>query len=439
MAFVLGAVLSPTDAVALRAMARNASIPPRLLHILGGEALMNDATGLVCLRFAVAAAITGAFSLTQASGTFIVLAAVGLFVGAAAAWLFGVMQSRMVRWGADHSATQVLLGLLLPFAAYLGGEALHGSGILAAVAAGATRDRMGLSSAGKLATRMQVLAVWDMLEFTLNGLIFVLLGLQAPAILSEAPRLAAAAADGHVLLLVGYVLAIGSALLVLRFTWVWASLEFTLYRSWRRGETRRHPGLRVVAASAVGGMRGAITLAAVLSLPLVLPNGAPFPSRDLVVFLAMGVVLSSLLATAVTFPVLLEGAVLPSEAAAVAEERRARAALAEAALRRVEEVHHDLDKDRSLPDRVVYAEAGVLVMEDYRARIEVEGQTEETRRQLRTSSSADRMFRLAAMRAERDELSRLRAGAQIGDESFRKLLRELDLAETALAGAKGHR
>lgn len=438
MAFALGAVLSPTDAVALKAIARDAAIPPRLGHLLGGEALMNDATGLVCLRFAVATVITGAFSLGQAALAFAELAVVGLVVGAAAAWLFGVVQSRVVRWGADHSATQVLLGLLLPFAAYLAAESLHGSGILAAVAAGATRDRMGLQSAGKLATRMQVAAVWDMLEFTLDGVIFLLLGLQAPALLAEAPALARVFAGGHVLLLVGYLFAIAAALLALRLAWVWASLELTLYRSSLRGRAGSHPGFRVTAATAVGGVRGAITLAAVLSLPLALPDGAPFPARDLVVFFAMGVILCSLLTTALVFPLLLNGLALPDEAAAVAEERRARLALAEAALRRVEEVRHGAAAGSASPEGLAEAEAGALVMDDYRARLEVKAQTEETRRRLRRSTAADRTFRLAALRAERDELSRLRDGAEIGDESFRKLLHELDLAETALAGSKGH-
>lgn len=438
MAFALGAVLSPTDAVALKAIARDASIPQRLLHILRGEALMNDATGLVCLRFAITTMITGAFSLGRATLTFVELVAVGLLAGAAAAWLFGAVQRRMVRWGADHSATQVLLGLLLPFAAYLAAERLRGSGILAAVAAGATRDLMGLQSAGKLATRMQVAAVWDMLEFTLNGLIFLLLGLQAPALLAEAPALARVFAGGHVLLLVGYLLAIAAALLVLRLAWVWASLEFTLYRSSLRGEARSHPGLRVTAASAVGGVRGAITLAAALSLPLTLPNGASFPARDLVVFFAMGVILCSLFTTAVFLPVLLNGLALPDEAAVVAEERRARLAMAEAALRRAEEVRHEMAADSAGPELIANAEAGGLVVDDYRARLEVKAQTEEMRRKLRRSSAADRTFRLAALRAERDELSRLKERAEIGDEGFRKLLHELDLAEAALAGAKGH-
>lgn len=437
MAFALGAVLSPTDAVALKALAHDAPIPPRLWHVLSGEALMNDATGLVCLRFALATMITGAFSPGRATLTFVELAAIGVLVGTAAAWLFGDVQSRMVRWGADHAATHVLLGLLLPFAAYLAAERLYGSGILAAVAAGAMRDRMGLQSAGKLATRMQVAAVWDMLEFTLNGLIFLLLGLQAPSLLAEAPALARVFAGSDTLLLVGYLLALAAALLVLRLAWVWASLELTLYRSSLRGEVRSHPGIRVTAASAIGGVRGAITLAAALSLPLALPNGAPLPGRDLVVFFAMGVILCSLLTTAVVFPMLLKGLALPDEGPAVAEERRARLALAEAALRRVEEVQHETASGSLAPDLVAHAEAGALVMDDYRDRLEVKAQTEETRRELRRSSAADRTFRLAALRAERDALSCLRERAEIGDEGFRKLLHELDLAEAALAGAKG--
>jgi CPA1 family monovalent cation:H+ antiporter len=439
MAFALGAVLSPTDAVALNAMARNRSIPPRLLHILGGEALLNDATGLVCLRFAIAAAVTGAFSFASASVTFVEIAAGGLLVGAAAAWLFGRFQRWMAREGADHSATQVLLGLLLPFAAYLAAERLHASGILAAVAAGATRDRMGLRSAGRLATRMQVVAVWDMLEFTINGLIFLLLGLQVPAILKAAPRLAAEAGAGHVSWLIGYVLAIAAALLLLRVAWVWTSLELTLYRSSLRGEKRPHPGWRITAVNAVGGMRGAITLAAVLSLPLALPSGAPLPARDLVIFLATGVILCSLLTTAIAFPLLLKGLALPDEHTAVAEERRIRLALAEAALKRVEQVEHEASGHLRGAERIAHADAAALVVDDYRTRLEVEGQSEETRRRIRRSSAADRDLRLAAMRAEREELSRLRDAGEIGDVSYRKLLRELDLSETALTAARGHK
>src|SRR5690348_9148933 len=182
VAFALAAIVSPTDPVAVSAISRRVPMPKRVMHRLEGESLLNDASGLVCFRFAVAAAMTGAFSLGHASLTLLQLAVGGLLIGAAVtygiAWLKDVISRRL----GEETGSQVLVSLLIPFAAYEVAEQLQCSGILAAVAAGMTMSHAELSGRALAITRMQRTAVWDTVQYALNGVMFVLLGEQLPGI-----------------------------------------------------------------------------------------------------------------------------------------------------------------------------------------------------------------------------------------------------------------
>ena len=175
LAFALAAILSPTDPVAVSAILRGVPIPPRLMHILEGEALLNDASGLVCFRFAVGAALTGAFSLSQASGSFLLTAAGGLAAGAAIAWAASALYHLLTRHRGEESGSQILISILIPFAAYLAAEHVRASGILAAASAGVSMHYADLMGRSLGETRMRRSAVWDMLQTSLNGIIFVLL------------------------------------------------------------------------------------------------------------------------------------------------------------------------------------------------------------------------------------------------------------------------
>ena len=338
VAFALAAVLSPTDAVAVTSISGQSPIPSRLMHILSGEALLNDASGLVALQFAVAAELTGRFSLVSAAGDFVVMALGGIAAGLLVGVGFGLFRRRLVRWSGEvDPAAQVALLLLLPFAAYLLAEHFGASGILAAVAAGMTMNYTDVLKGGYVATRMQNFAVWSMVEFVFNGMIFLLLGLQLPAIVDGAKVDIAQAGGGPLWYLIAYVLAITLALVVLRFIWVWVSLRFVFMRALHRGEKRPRVGTRLIWTTALAGVRGAITLAGVLSLPLMKDVGVAFPTRDLMVFLASGVILSTLVLGAIGLPWLVKGLKIPGEDPRVREERKARALVAEAALRSIEQ------------------------------------------------------------------------------------------------------
>jgi CPA1 family monovalent cation:H+ antiporter len=217
VAFALASVLSPTDAVALTGIVGKGRIAPQLMHILEGEALMNDASGLVALKFAIAAALTGVFSLRAASVSFVIIAAGGLATGAAVGWLFSFVSSRFLNMTEEGDpAPGVVMTLLIPFASYLFAEHFGCSGILAAVAAGMMMNYTSITHVGPVSSRMRAASTWTMIEFVFNGMVFILLGLQFPHILGDALLDAHHTSDAQALLLIGYVAAVLLVLYALR-------------------------------------------------------------------------------------------------------------------------------------------------------------------------------------------------------------------------------
>lgn len=435
VAFALAAVLSPTDAVATSAVTGGTRMPSRLMHILSGEALLNDASGLVALQFAVAAELTGKFSALGAARDFMVTALGGLAAGALVAYAFGMLLRRLVRWGGEmEPATQVGLLLLIPFAAYLLAEHFHVSGILAAVAAGMMMNVGGVLRNGYAATRMQNFAVWSMVEFTFNGLIFLLLGMQLPRILDGARSDLQQAGGGELWYLAAYVVAITVVLVLLRFAWVWMSWRFLLLRAAHRGSPRPPMGTRLIWTTALAGVRGAVTMAGVLSIPLMKSQGVPFPVRDLLVFLATGVILCTLLIGVVGLPMAVKGLKLPSEDPAIREERMARSLAAEAALRGIADEQKRLEDGGDAESIALASRVAARVMAAYQQRLLAAGDDGDGAGTARTEAKVEREMRLAALRAERRELFELRRKHAINDETMRTVMREVDLAETAITG-----
>lgn len=428
IAFALAAVVSPTDPIAVSAIAQRVPIPKRMMHILEGESLLNDASGLVCLRFAVAAALTGAFSIHAAALNFVWVAGGGIVVGAGVT--FGVVQAKgwiSARFG-EESGSQILISLLIPFAAYLVAEHLHCSGILAAVAAGLAMGFAENSGQALAATRIRRNTVWDTIQFTANGVIFVLLGEQLPLILAGARQTVQLTGHDGLWWLGLYVIAINAGLAGLRFLWVWLSFRLTLFRT---GTTGPSPSWRIVAAMSFAGVRGAITLAGVLTLPLTMSDGSVFPTRDLAIFLAMGVIIVSLIVASVGLPWLLNGLQMPAEPSQQAEIEAARMAAAHAAIAEVERVEHALagaDGDADL-----HVEVAARIMDIYRRRIESRALMSEDAAIARRIDRLERKLRLAALRAERTEIFRRVRKRELGSESARKLIRELDLMEARYA------
>ncbi|HET7607463.1 MAG TPA: Na+/H+ antiporter, partial [Gammaproteobacteria bacterium] len=429
VAFALAAIVSPTDPVAVSAITARVPMPKRVMHMLEGESLLNDASGLVCFRFAVAAALTGMFSLSSAVLAFVQLAAVGVALGIGLTYGIVLAKNWISRRFGEESGSQVVITLLLPFVAYQAAEHFGGSGILAAVAAGVTMSYAELSGGALASTRMQRTAVWDTVQFALNGIMFVLLGEQLPAIFSSAVRVVRESNHVNPWWLAVYVLAINFGLAALRFGWVWLSMKGAALVARRRGAVPHEPTPRLVAAMSVAGVRGAITLAGVLTLPLVSADGTPFPARDLAIFLAAGVIILSLTAANLALPRLLVGLAVPTEHDGEAELDQARHAAAEAAIRAVEEALHEMARGHS--DADFYAEAAARVMDRYRRRVEGHA-TGENAARIQHIDGIERRLRLAGLRAERDTIYALARAQKISDASSRKLVREVDLVEERL-------
>jgi len=426
VAFALAAVVSPTDPVAVAAIVKRTPLPKRVMHILEGESLLNDASGLVCLRFAIAAALTGTFSITGAATTFAQLALGGIVIGVLVTLGITMAKTFVARKFGEDSGSQVLISLLIPFAAYMAAEHMHCSGILAAVAAGVTMSYAELSGQALPITRVRRTAVWETLHFSINGVIFVLLGEQLPGIVAEASIAADETGNHELWMLALYVVAITLGLLLLRFIWVWTSVHFTILRKRNNPDQPQIPHWRLIAAMSCAGVRGAITLAGVLSIPLLLNDGTPFPARDLVIFLATGVIILSMLIATLGLPHLVKGLNIPEESHQ-AEEDKARRSAAEAAIRAIEKAEHDMAEGRV--DADMYIDAGARLMEIYRARVSDQALSGVAREQYFRSEEIEHNLRLAALRAERDELYRMARAQEIGDETVRKLVRELDLIE----------
>ncbi|MEO7496027.1 MAG: Na+/H+ antiporter [Massilia sp.] len=427
VAFALAAIVAPTDPVAFGAIAARVPVPPRLMHILEGEALLNDATGLVCFRFAVAAALTGQFSLANASLTFLWVALAGIACGCGITLAVAAAQRVLSRRFGEELGSPILINLLIPFGAYLAAEHLKASGILAAVAAGITMSYVELSGRALATTRVRRAVVWDTVQFALNGVMFVLLGEQLPDILRGATRAGSNGAALDPWWLAGQALLISLGLALLRFIWVWVSLQLTWFGRRRRGELQIRQPLRLVLATALGGVRGAITLAGVLTLPLLLPNGAPFPARDLAIFLASAVIIVSLLLASVVLPYVLPGLDVPGEEPDLAEEDMARAQAANAAIAAVEQTRHALCDNSINADLHTNAAAHVISL--YRHRIDGSAPGSGDAARVQQADLAERKLRLAALAAERDAILALARSGAIADHTGRKLLREIDLVE----------
>ncbi|SEI52491.1 Na+/H+ antiporter [Paraburkholderia diazotrophica] len=432
VAFALAAVLSPTDAVALSGIAGRNRLPEHLMHILEGEALMNDASGLVALKFAVAAALTGVFSLRDASVSFVIIALGGLATGAAVSWLFSYASTRILNLTEEGDpAPGVVMTLLIPFAAYLFAEHFGFSGILAAVAAGMTMNYSTFASTSPASARVPASVTWTMIEFIFNGMVFILLGLQLPHIIGRALLDAHAVESGSELRLILYVGAVSIALYALRFVWVWLLRWFASRGAAKHGVANAVPGLRTVSMMTIAGVRGAVTLAGVLSLPVALSNGQPLPGRDLAIFIASGVILVSLVVAVAGLPLLMNGARRRADPHA-AEERAARIQTAQAAIRAIDELHETLTADLDEAASAHAADVTARVMGIYRRRLATLDDDIGPADKARRSEELEFQMKLAAMRAERATLLDMRGTLRINDDTMNKLMREVDLSETAL-------
>ncbi|MEG0967647.1 MAG: Na+/H+ antiporter [Pseudomonas sp.] len=436
VAFALAAVLSPTDAVAVSAITQD-RLPTPLMHMLQGEALMNDATGLVTFKFALVAAITGAFSLAEASATFVLVALGGLAIGVALSWLVGRLRAWMIARGWDDPATHVVFMLLLPFAAYVLAERLGASGILSAVAAGMMQSWLDLLPR-QTSTRLLNRSVWSLLEFSFNGLIFLLLGLQLPDIIKAVtsheaslwPTLLWRCLD---------VVAIFAVLVVLRFVWVQSiwRLSVLLRRVRGKEDLVLVPNARSCWLLTIGGVRGAVTLAGVMSVPLLISAGKAFPERDLLIFIAAGVILLSLVSACIALPLLLRGVTKSPDDTLRQEAKEAWRRTAEAAIHALEA--EDLAEPgvpQDAAQAALAAELKARLMAEYRHQLDSFNDSAEAQALAEQMDQLERRLRLRALRAQRLELYKLHRHHQVGDDVVRQVLGELDMSEANLGAVK---
>ncbi|WP_198120405.1 Na+/H+ antiporter [Massilia rhizosphaerae] len=427
VAFALAAIVAPTDPVAVSSITARVPMPPRLQHIIEGESLLNDASGLVCFRFAVAAAVTGHFSLARAGLSFLWIALAGIAAGVAITFAITRTHGLLQRRFGEEDGVPVLINLLTPFGAYLVAERLNASGILAAVAAGVTMSYLELSGAATPGTRIRRNVIWDALQFTLNGTMFVLLGEQLPDIARGALR-PHGGQPYDPWWLAGRALALSLGLVLLRFVWVWISLRLTILNRKRLGRRAFEPRLRVMLTTSVSGVRGALTMAGVMTLPLALPDGSPFPARNLAIFLASSVIVFSLLLASAALPALLRGLTMPDEPQAQCDEDDARHAATLAAIAALEKLRDGDGAPADAADPGLREQAVGHVLRLYRHRLDatdaVNGHGD-----AQALQRAERAVRLLALNAERDAVLRLARRMDVPDETARKLLRQIDLLE----------
>lgn len=441
VAFALAAVVSPTDAVAVSAITRNLGMPHKTMHMLEGESLLNDASGLVAVKFAVAATLTGMFSWKGVAQEFTWMAVGGLGIGAAMGWGFSYARDAITRRVGDVAATQmVLLLILLPFASYIVGEKIGVSGILAAVAAGIATNFADLDRSNFISERLQTEGTWSMVEAAFNGAIFLLLGLQLPSIIGT--TLLQSGNDWWKLL--GYVSAISLGLLLVRWVWITLGVHRSLRKAHREGRMEEKPSALLNLATTMAGIRGAVTLAAALSIPVALPSGKPFPERDLLIFLATGVILFTLVLGAVTLPLILRRMPPHEDTEAQNEERAARIAACKAA---IASLTMTVEEAQGHDEQWVaqYQEVVGRITQEYRNRIhmlddasgvatstEAQRDTPEMVQERRMRYMKEMELRLRCLQVERDTLYAERQAHRINDEMLRSSVNELDMAEVSL-------
>ncbi|HEY0276606.1 MAG TPA: Na+/H+ antiporter [Paenirhodobacter sp.] len=427
LAFALAAILSPTDPVAVSAISQRVNVPKRLMHILEGESLLNDASGLVCMRFAIAAAMTGAFSLSNATVTFVWLALAGVAAGVIVCRLITFVKERVAARYGEDTGSQILVSLLTPFAAYLVAEEIGASGILAVVSAGLTMSYSEQSGKAMATTRIRRNAVWDMVQFALNGIMFVILGEQLPDIISKAAMVVQETGHHDPVWMLIYVVLISLALAVLRLIWVWVSYQLVLLR--RHEKTQ--PSWPLIAATSVAGARGAITLAAVLSLPLTMVDGSLLPARDLMIFIAAGVIIVSLVMASVALPLLLCNVTMPSEPLHQRQEDRVRRAAAEAAMAAVSAAEQAQPPGQD--DKDLYTRAASRIVDIYRERIAGYASKEDAdMARYKRAQKTERNLWLIAVRAERETIYDASRRNHLPDDIARKMVHEVDLIEERL-------
>jgi len=418
VAFVLGVIVSPTDPVTVASTAERLGLPRNIITILEGESLINDGTALALYRTAVAAVVAGSFSILNAGLEFVFSGIGGAAIGLAVGWTIS-----RVRWWVEDPLVETTIALLTGYAAYLPAEELGASGVIAVVVTGLYLSWQSPKMTSPR-NRLQVFEVLWVMDFLLNSVLFILIGLQLSTISGELSGESPA-------MLVLYALLVSSAVIVTRLVWTFPMAYLPHYLSRRMRERNPFPPWRQVTFVSYAGMRGGVSLAAALSLPLTVGSGEPFPGRDLVIFLTFCVILVTLVLQGLNLPLLVRCLGLEDDGEEEHEENEARLRAAEAALERIEELEGEewVRDDTAERMRELY---------EYRRRrfaARSTGQSENGNGEedgYEERSLAYQRLRRELLSAEREALIQLRDEGHISDSVRGRIERDLDLEDTRL-------
>ncbi len=412
LAFVVGAIISPTDPVAGTSIIRQMGLPRRVVVILEAESLVNDATGLIVYRYAVAAVATGTFVLTEASGQFFVVVLGGIAIGLALAWLVKAIHQLTT----DTPVVETTLTFLTPFAGYLIAEELHVSGVLAVLASGLYLTLRSNEFLSRQA-HVQALGVWNVVTFVLNGVVFVLMGLQLRRILQSSAEYSVGA-------LLTYGALVSLAVVVVRFGWVFPASYLPRWLSSNLRQREPVFDAKLVTVVAWTGMRGVLSLATALALPLTLSNGSPFPQRDLIIFITYCVIFTTLVLQGLALPYLIRALDIRPDERAEREEINLRIRLATLAIEHLE-ANYSLDEE-------VSDEALALLKHKYELRIDRLRLRKGSKRINESEVRQMQHIQHEIIQVERELVANLRRGGQYDDDVLRTMLYELDLEESRL-------
>jgi monovalent cation/hydrogen antiporter len=405
-AFVLGAIVSPTDPLAATSIARRLGVPRKLVTIVEGESLVNDGTGLVLYRVAIAAVVTGSFSAFYTGGLFVVVAGGGIAFGLLVGWIV-----RQVRRRLDNPPAEITISLLTGYMAFIPADLMGVSAVLATVTAGVY---LGWHTP-ELTTpqvRLQGVAVWEIVTYLLNALLFVLIGLQLPVVIDALGGFSAST-------LIGYAAAISLTVIVMRFAWVFAVLHAPKWIA------RRVSNWRGAVFLSWAGMRGAVSLAAALALPLRTDEGAPFPGRDLILFLTFSVILVTLVGQGLTLPAVIRVLGIEDDGVDDRQDAKARIHAAEAALARLEELVGEDWVREDTAERV----RGAYNFRTSRFRARLDDGDDGS---IESRSQDYQRLRRELLDAERAALVELRRTGVIGNDVWLRVGRDLDLEDQRL-------
>lgn len=417
LGFLLGGIISPPDAIAATSVFKNLHVPKRLSTILEGESLINDASSLIIYRFAIAAVLTGTFSLGSATGSFVIVSVMGVVVGLVIANILYVVH----RFIPTTPSVDTAITLISPYLCYLIAEHFHFSGVLSVVSAGLFLSwRSG--DIFNYQTRLQATSAWESIIFIMNGMVFVLIGLQMPQVIRDL--------DGFTLSeAISFGLIISLVVMVVRMLWIFpgAYLPYLFVKGLRKIE--QPPNWRAVVIGGWSGMRGVVSLAAALALPLTITDGSAFPYRNTILFITFSVILMTLVVQGITLPLLIRLFHLREGHSHEEEEKNLRTHLSYTAIEHIESNYAQEDATR---------DALHHIKTKYEKRIDFINKKMLT---VDLTSHSTAVFvefnkvQLQMINFERKEIRTLRRKNQFSEEVLRKIEYELDLEEAALRNA----